>query len=104
MHPFYYLFENKNGDEKELGDELLSYFEKGPYNYKEGLDYMGGKIYDSKEMFWFLHNMSDIITNLIYNGIEILSFEEYNLVNNDYKDAKINGKLPTGYLMSGVKK
>lgn len=104
LHPFYYLFENKSGDEKEWGDELLSYFEKGPYNYREGLDYMGGKIYDSKEMFWFMHNMSYIITNIIKNGIEILSFDEYNLVNNDHEYEKVNGKLPTGYLMAGVKK
>ncbi len=103
LHPFYYLFENKKADEKVISSNLISYFEKEANNYSDGLDYMGGEVYDSKEMFWFVHKVSDIINSTIKNNIELISFDEYNLCN-DYLDEELNSKLPTRYLMVGVKR
>ncbi len=103
LHPFYYLFENIKENEKAISSNLISYFEKQPNNYTDGLDYMGGETYDAKEMFWFVHKVSDIINNTIKNDIDIISFDEYNLCN-DYLDKELNNKLPTRYLMVGVKK
>jgi len=42
IHPFAYFFENGFDLEQENFDDLTPYFNKGPYSYKDGLDYIGG--------------------------------------------------------------
>ena len=96
MHPFMFFFDN--GFKK-----LSSYFEKGPYNYVNGLDYLGGVEYESNECFWFMHKMSDIISALLVD-FEILEFEEYNFGHTDSKLVKPLGRVPFCFILSGRKK
>jgi len=103
MHPFAYFFENGFSPEKGNVDCAVSYFEKGPYNYKDGLDYVGGVQYGAKECYWFMHKMSDIVTAILNNGIEIMEFEEYNLEMANNLEIEAYSKFPLSYILTGKK-
>jgi len=104
MHPFVYFFENGFDFEQQNFEKLTSYFQKGAYNYETGLDYIGGIEYESSECFWFMHKMSDIISAVLKNGIEIQSFDEYNSGNTSYETEELRGKFPLSYIIVGVNK
>jgi len=103
IHPFAYFFENGFEIKKQNFQEITPYFEKGPYSYEDGLDYIGGVKYEAKECNWFMHKMSDIINAIIKNNIKIEEFEEYNLemANND--EAKFLNKFPLSYILIAKK-
>jgi hypothetical protein len=103
MHPFAYFFENGFDSENPDFDTLNSYFNKGPYNYKTGMDYIGGVQYEAKECYWFLHKMSDILNAILRNGIEIQEFNEYNLEMANNESAKRLDKFPLSYILIGKK-
>lgn len=50
-----------------------------------------------------MHKMSEIITAILHNGIEIEDFEEYpfDLDGTPHKD--VEGKFPFSYLITGKK-
>lgn len=104
MHPFAYFFENGFNPKDQNFHEMTSYFNKGPYNYEDGLDYVGGVKYKAKECFWFMHKLSDILNAIIQNNIEINEFDEYNLemANND--SIHFLDKFPLSYILIGKKK
>ena len=104
MHPFAYFFENGFDFEKQNFDKLTSYFKKGPYNYADGMDYVGGVEYESKECFWFMHKMSDIISAMLQAGIEIQEFNEYNLEMANNANVKFLDRFPLSYILIGKKK
>lgn len=105
MHPFAYFFEQITDPDKEITlDDFISYFEKGPYTYKNGLDYIGQVSYNAKECYWYMHKFSDIINGLICNGLEIEGIEEYNIEMADNEITKKMNKFPLGYLMNCKKK
>jgi SAM-dependent methyltransferase len=63
IHPFAYFFEKSNDlDLEPILDNFISYFEKGPYSYKSGLDYIGKIKYEASECCWYMHKISDIIS------------------------------------------
>jgi len=101
MHPFAYFFEpaNDSGKEPTL-DEFLSYFEKQPYSYKNGLDYVGETTYAAKECCWYMHKISDIINALISNGIEIEIIDEYNMEMANNEKIKNIEKFPLSYIIN----
>ncbi|WP_409199848.1 class I SAM-dependent methyltransferase [Methanobrevibacter sp. DSM 116169] len=103
MHPFAYFFENGFNIDEENFNKITPYFDKGPYNYEDGLDYVGGVKYDSKECFWFMHKISDIFNALIKNNLKIEEFEEYNLemANND--SIEFLDKFPLSYILIATK-
>jgi 2-polyprenyl-3-methyl-5-hydroxy-6-metoxy-1,4-benzoquinol methylase len=103
MHPFVYFFENDFDFKKQNFDKLPSYFSVEPYNYETGIDYIGGTEYESTECFWFMHKISDIITALIKNGIDIQSFDEYDIGNTSYETEELLGKFPLSYIIIGEK-
>jgi len=104
IHPFAYFLENGFDFKKQNFDQMTSYFEKEPYSYKKGLDYIGGVEYEAKECCWFMHKMSDIISVLINCGIEIKEFEEYNLeMANNQVTKKLTDKFPLSYMLIGRK-
>lgn len=104
MHPFAYFFENGFNPKNQNFNEMTSYFNKVPYNYEDGLDYVGGAKYKSKECFWFMHKLSDILNAILQNNIEIQEFDEYNLemANND--SINFLDKFPLNYILIGKKK
>jgi SAM-dependent methyltransferase len=101
IHPFAYFFDTANdlGEDTTL-DNFISYFEKGPYSYKNGLDYVGQIKYEAKECCWYMHKMSDIINAIICNGLEIEKIEEYNTeIANDERMKNIE-KFPLSYMIN----
>ena len=103
MHPFAYFFENEKSSENHSFETMISYFDKGAYHYKTGLDYIGGVQYESKECYWFMHKMSDIINALLQNGIEIREFNEYNLEMANNESIIHLEKFPLSYILIGKK-
>ena len=104
MHPFAYYFENGFDTENPCIDALTPYFEKGPYNYQDGLDYVGGVRYEAKSCYWFMHKLSDILNAVIRNGIALREFEEYNLEMANNAAAQIFDKFPLSYILTGRKR
>jgi len=105
IHPFFYIFDTGFDFKKQNFDDITSYFEKGPYNYASGIDYVGGVEYESSECFWFMHKISDIINAIINNGIEIQEFDEISLGNVDNEATKLfNDAFPRSYILIGKKK
>lgn len=104
IHPFKYFFENGFRFEKQNFDKLTSYFETDANHYSEGLDYFGHVKYESKEGFWFMHKMSEIIAAILHNGIEIEEFEEYPFDLDGDPDQGTVGKFPFSYLITAKKK
>ena len=102
IHPFAYFFETSNDLDKDPTlDDFISYFEKGPYSYKNGLDYVGQTKYEAKECCWYMHKISDIINAIIHNGIEIENIEEYNTEIANEERMKNIKKFPLSYIISG---
>ena len=101
MHPFAYFFEPANdlGKEPTL-DSFLSYFEKGPYSLKNGLDYVGGTTYEAKDCCWYMHKISDIINSIICNGLEIERIDEYNMEMANNEGIKNAEKFPLSYIIN----
>jgi len=95
IHPIAYLFDDAN--------ETTAYFNKGPYTYETGLDYVGGEEYEATECHWFLHKISDIVNAVLRCGIAIRSFDEYNLEMANSESAKEMEKFPLSYLLMGEK-
>jgi SAM-dependent methyltransferase len=101
IHPFAYFFEQINDLDKEITpDDFISYFENGPYSYKNGLDYIGQVSYGAKKCYWYMHKFSDIINAIIYNGFEIEGIEEYNIEMANNEITKKMNKFPLSYLMN----
>ena len=101
MHPFVYFFEDGFDFKAQNFDKLPSYFDTKSYNYETGLDYIGGTEYESRECFWFMHKMSDIIGALLKNGIQIQSFDEYEIGNTTYETKELLSKFPLSYIIIG---
>ncbi len=103
MHPFAYFFENGFDPARADFETLTPYFQKGPYHYENGLDYIGGVRYEAKEGYWFMHTLSDIINAILHSGITIQSFEEYNLGMANNTAVKYMEKFPLSYILTGRK-
>jgi SAM-dependent methyltransferase len=103
MHPFAYFFENGFDAANPRFDAMTPYFAKGPYSYRNGLDYVGGIPYEAKETCWFMHKLSDVINALIANGIDIQKFEEYNLEMANNPATQMFDKFPLSYILFAQK-
>jgi len=78
IHPFAYYFEHQTDRDKAITlDDFISYFEKGPFTYKKGLDYIGQTDYDAKDCCWYMHKFSDILNAILQNCLHIENIEEY---------------------------
>jgi SAM-dependent methyltransferase len=74
QHPILNMFEPGDAEPLMLRH---SYFKAEPFRDTAGLDYWGGKKYDSKPMYWFSHKLSDVIGGCLAGGLAIESFREY---------------------------
>ena len=97
LHPFSYV----NGKLKQDPNYATSYFEKGPYCYKDGLDYVGGVQYNAKECCWFMHKMSDIIMAVLHSDFTIEEFEESNQEMANGLNMQGIERFPLSYLLVG---
>jgi SAM-dependent methyltransferase len=103
MHPFAYFFETGFDAANPDLDRLTPYFDKGPYNYKRGLDYVGGIEYKAKPCYWFMHKLSDILNAFTGNGMAVRSFDEYNLEMANNPQARLLDKFPLSYILVAEK-
>ncbi len=101
MHPFAYFFETGFSPEKLNFKDVISCFEKGPYHYKEGLDYVGGVSYESKECYWFMHRLSDVLMSILHSAIEMLEFDKYNSEMENNPETSTLEKFPPSYILTG---
>ena len=105
IHPFAYFFEPTNDlNQEPTFDDVISYFDKRPYSYKNGLDYVGQTAYPAKECCWYMHKISDIINAIIRNGLEIEKMDEYNMEMANNERIKNREKFPLSYIISCIKK
>jgi SAM-dependent methyltransferase len=104
MHPLAYMFEEGSRPDDPGADCTVSYFEKGPYHYKKGLDYIGGGKYDAKTCYWFVHKLSDILKALSKNKIELVDFDEFDMELANNAAAIQSGGFPLSYMLKGRKK
>ncbi|MCL2643165.1 MAG: class I SAM-dependent methyltransferase [Candidatus Bathyarchaeota archaeon] len=104
IHPVAYFIENSFRSENQNLNYATSYFDKGPYGYKDGLDYVGGVQYEAKDCYWYMHKISDILTAILHNGLEVLEFDEYNLEMANDLETKMYDKFPLSYILIGKKK
>jgi len=100
IHPIAYLLESGYDPEMPTYIENFSYFNRGAYSYKHGLDYVGETTYEAKECCWYMHKISDIINAILHNGLEIEKIEEYNMemANNEF--VKPLDKFPLSYIIN----
>ena len=103
IHPFAYFFETGFNLKMQNFNSMPSYFDKGPYNYPQGIDYVGGVKYQSSECFWFMHKMSDIVCAIMKNGLAIHEFDEYNMEMANNEAATLTEKFPLSYIIVGEK-
>ena len=105
MHPFAYFFEQIYGAKDVITvNDFIPYFEKGPYSYENGLDYVGGVAYKAKKCYWFMHKMSDIINAILKNNVELIEFNEYGNEMANNSNTKQLDKFPLSYIIVGTKK
>jgi SAM-dependent methyltransferase len=101
IHPFAYFFEPSNDTGKEPAlDEFISYFEKSPFSYMYGMDYVGQTKYTAKDCCWYMHKISDIINALICNGLEIERMDECNMEMANNQGIRYKEKFPLSYIIS----
>ncbi len=72
MHPILDMFEPGGSTTTTVS----SYFRTEPFVENEGLDYIGGKKYESSATYWYPHRISDIFQGLIRHGFNIKQFDE----------------------------
>ncbi len=75
MHPMLNMFEGT--DQADPPPLHHSYFRTEPLVDNEGLDYYGFTTYASAPMYWFPHKMADVISLCLQNGLNLVSFQEY---------------------------
>lgn len=68
-------------DDSDKAGELVfmePYFQEKPVVEYGGLDYVGGKDYESDiAQYWFVHSLAEVFTALIQNGFHISHFKEF---------------------------
>ncbi len=84
---------------------LFSYFRKEPFEYSDGIDYIGGVDYPSKKYYNYSYTISAIINNSIRVGLNIIEFSEFSediaCIFSKIEEAQ---KLPLSYLFIAQKK
>jgi len=107
IHPFVDILgcEGEEGYQKEYPlNPIHSYFKEDPWIDKDGIDYIGGTVYESKPMAEFTHTLSSILNGLIKAGIEICEFNEYSHdISTNFKDIEGDKMVPLCYTLIGKK-
>ena len=75
LHPVLEMFEPSGRDDPPRAHN--SYFKTDPYIEEDGLDYYGRRKYTSAPFYSFPHKLSDVMTAILTNSLQLLSFEEY---------------------------
>lgn len=77
QHPLTYILAEDDDKLHKPTEIVNSYFVDEPYIGREGIDYIGGTIYQSLPNYQFTHPLSKIINSIIQAGFQIREFNEY---------------------------
>lgn len=79
-HPLIYLLgsDREASALHEKGQSVFchSYFARGPIRQDHGLGYYTENVYKGREAFWFMHTVSDIVSNILLANMDIREFHE----------------------------
>lgn len=106
MHPFLNVFPTSNDDGYESSAVAqFSYFKKTPWIDTEGIDYIGGTVYDSEPSYCFSHSLNNIMTAILNSGIRLQEFKEYShdISSNFTHLEQSELDLPLCYILLGEK-
>ncbi len=88
QHPIVHLFDPDSDNPMEV---RFNYFDNDPAE-SSGLDYLGGKEYDSKPNFQFMVRISDILNGIADNGMVLTKFLEFS---HSIEDSRPSEELKT---------
>lgn len=104
MHPILNLMAQPGEPEYDPQDELkiaFPYFNNQPWVSTDGLDYIGGTLYEGKESVCFAHTFSDILSAVVQNGFILAGFKEYPYdISAAFARLEKYNKIPMCYLLT----
>ncbi len=77
QHPLTYILAEDDDQAQKPTEIVSSYFVDEPYIGREGIDYIGGTIYQGLPNYQFTHTVSKIINSIIQAGFQLKEFNEY---------------------------
>lgn len=106
LHPFTMMFAVLGEpDYKNPRRIEYSYFATTPYSDKTGIYYICHTEYESPVKYDFPHKLSDIFSDTIHAGFEIVAFDEYTHdISNLFGNLEKDKLAPLCYLLHGRKK
>lgn len=91
-------------DPKTPLNPVYSYFRIQPFEYTDGIDYVGGEIYESKPHVNFTHILSAIVNNLRKSSIYIEEMQEFSEdIATTFGDLPKAQRIPLSLLIIGQK-
>ncbi|KAA9331710.1 class I SAM-dependent methyltransferase [Adhaeribacter soli] len=110
FHPVLWMFDD------DLEKVAYSYFNAGPIIETESGSYADRHADLKQEFVWWNHGLGEVLSSLLQNGLELISFEEfdyspYNIFRNSveiapnkFRVAHLENKIPLVYALTAVKK
>ncbi len=104
-HPFSEMLPSDDLENVDPMKITEPYFKKEPYIDNDGIDYIGGTIYKSKTMYWFVWTLSDIMMGIIENGMKVRHFSEYpdDISTLHGKNQRTGPDIPLSYILIAEK-
>ncbi|OGO85901.1 MAG: hypothetical protein A2Y24_07190 [Clostridiales bacterium GWE2_32_10] len=107
MHPVANMFmsyDDARFSDDESNRVYNNYFNNKPHEHNKGIDYISNSVYKSSTMYEFQHTLSDIINNVIRNGIVLISFDEFkNDVSAVFRQLEKKENVPLSFMLIGEK-
>ncbi|TFH26286.1 MAG: class I SAM-dependent methyltransferase [Promethearchaeota archaeon] len=106
-HPYVNMFAFPGEEGFDSGHPLnpvYSYFRKEEFVFTDGIDYVGGEIYESKPHVNFSHTMGEILNGMIANHLCLTQMQEYPLdITTIFPEFEKGQKVPLSVLIVGQK-
>lgn len=98
QHPVTFMFDG--GDPATPLAPRRSYFDRGPFTYRGGLDYYGNTVYDGPTACEFHPTLGEILTAMAGQGLVLRQLQElpFDMVSG-YGAFEEAGKLPLSFLL-----
>ena len=106
IHPFSDMLPLDNNDTENRLQIIEPYFRDAPVIENGSLDYLGNTNYVAKTQYWFVHTISELISELINSGLTIECFAEYaqDISAVHKEQEKLHAKIPLSYILTARKK
>jgi len=98
QHPVTFMFDG--GDPAAPLAPRRSYFDRGPFTYRGGLDYYGNTVYDGPTACEFHPTLGEILTAMAEQGLMLRQLQElpFDMVSG-FRAFEEAGKLPLSFLL-----